>query len=231
MNQITFDVRQFDNWDFVAQPPVPIPGTRAKKVMTATEQAAFKAAVSLGKTFGLSNLLTPLDEVVKMASPPAPTATILKGSKSLTSSSLIINVSTSKETTGSLAVATSLSAVVGFVGSMGFYASSTNEIGYFSCVGGGIFINSHSASLGGECTIIKGTPSDFAGPYFGLSVSAGTGVSGGATLLFAPTISVGKPIVLTFMGCAINVSATTPTKLPVTVGVVVTNTKISKITF
>src|SRR5262249_7454651 len=96
-------------------------------------------------------------------------------------------------------------------------------------VGGGIIFNSPSLSLGAEVTWIFGTPADFSGPYFGLAVGGGVGVSGTVTLLFAPTLPLSVPLTLTLMGGSFNVSATTPTKFPVTVTIQVTNTVITRL--
>jgi hypothetical protein len=231
MNQFTVDARQLDNWDFMSQLPVKIPSGRGKKALGSTETSALKAALSVGSTFGLSPLFSTAEEVVNLASPPKPATSILKPLKNLVSSTVAIKFSSSPELTGALAVASSLSAVATALGSFGVYASTIREVGFFSSIGAGITFNTPGAAVGGEVTMILGTPSDFAGPYFGLAVGAGTGVSGAVTFLFSPVLGGTPLLILTFMGLAFNISATTPTKLPVSVTIEVTNTRIKGVRF
>ena len=214
------------------QPPVPIPSGRARRRLPPNEAAALKAALRFGKKLGISPLLGVAEEIVNIDSPTRVVTSLLRPSTgTLVSSPLIIHFSSSSELTGALAVAASLGAVVGVLGSFGVYASTIREVGVFATVGAGIFFNTPGAAAGGEVTLILGTPIDFAGPYFGISLGAGTGVGVAVTLLFAPTLPVGFPIVLTLMGLAFNVSAVTPTKLPLTVTIEVTNTRISGVRF
>jgi hypothetical protein len=231
MNQFTIDARQLDNWDFMSQLPVKIPSGRGKKPLGSTEISALKAALRIGSTFGVSPLFSTAEELVTLATPPKPTASILKPSKSLVSSTVAIKFSSSAELTGALAVASSLSAVATALGSFGVYASTIREVGFFSSIGAGITFNTPGAAVGGEVTVILGTPSDFAGPYFGIAFSAGTGVGVGVTLLFSPTLGGTPPLILTLMGLAFNVSAVTPTKLPLSVTIEVTNTRIKGVRF
>ncbi|HPE73189.1 MAG TPA: hypothetical protein PK018_13655 [Candidatus Competibacter sp.] len=234
MQQLTLDCRQLDQWDFVNQPPVRLPGTRSKKSLSTTEATALKSAIGLGSTLGLGNIFKTAEEVVNIASSPSVATSVLKPSKGiLTSPSLAIKFTSSSEVTGSIAAAGSLSAVIGVTGSFGIYASTTREIGIFSTIGGSLTLNSPGAAAGGEVTLIIGTPSDFAGPYFGVSVGVGTGVAAAVTLLFSPTFpsTPGAPLVLTYMGAAFNVSAVTPTKFPVNISIQVTNTRISGVKF
>ncbi|MCP5197045.1 MAG: hypothetical protein H6974_09710 [Gammaproteobacteria bacterium] len=234
MQQLTLDCKQLDQWDFVNQPPVRLTGTRSKKPCSTTEATALKSAIGLGSSLGLSNIFKTAEEVINIATPPRAVASVLKPSKgTLTSPSLVIKFTSSSEVTGSIAAAGSLSAVIGVTGSFGVYASTTREIGVFSTLGGSLTINSPGAAAGGEVTLIIGTPSDFSGPYFGLSVGVGTGVAAAVTLLFSPTLpsAPGAPLVLTYMGAAFNVSAVTPTKLPINISIQVTNTRISGVKF
>lgn len=231
MNQFTIDAKQLDNWDFMSQLPVKVPSGRGRKSLGSTETSALKAALSLGSTLGVSPLFSTASEIVSLATPPKPTATILKPSKSLISSTVEINFSKSVDITGALAVAGSVGAVATAIGSFGVYGSTTREVGFFSTIGAGITFNTPGAAAGGEVTVIMGTPSDFSGPYFGISLGAGVGVGGAVTLLFSPVLGGTPALVLTFMGLAFNISAVTPTKLPVNVTISVTNTRISGVKF
>lgn len=215
----------------MSQLPVKIPSGRGRNALGATETSALKAACSLGSTLGVSPLFSTASEILDLASPPKPTPSILKPTKSLVSSSVAINFSKSVDITGALAVAGSLGAVATAIGSFGVYGSTTREVGFFSTIGAGITFNTPSASAGGEVTVIMGTPADFSGAYFGITLGAGTGVSGAVTLLFSPVLGGTPALVLTFMGLAFNISATTPTKLPVSVTISVTNTRISGVKF
>ncbi|MEO8129555.1 MAG: hypothetical protein ABI822_20820 [Bryobacteraceae bacterium] len=231
MNQFKLDATQLDNWDFMSQLPVKIPSGRGNRALGSTETSALKAALRVGSAFGISPLIAAAEEVVSLSTPPKPGASILKPVKSLVSSTVAIKFSSSSELTGALAVASSLAAVGTVIGSFGLYASTIREVGFFSSVGGGITFNTPGAAAGGEITFILGTPSDFAGPYFGIAVSAGTGVSVGVTLLFSPVVGGTPALVLTLMGLAVNVSAVTPTKLPLNVTIEVTNTRITGVKF
>jgi hypothetical protein len=215
----------------MSQLPVKIPSGRSNKALGSVETSALKAALQVGSTFGLSPLLSTAQEIVNIASPPKVTTSILKPVKKLISSTVAINFSTSSELTGAIAFASSLAAVATAVGSFGIYGSTTKEVGFFSSIGAGITFNTPGASVGGEFTLILGTPTDFAGPYFGIAFSAGTGTSVGVTLLFSPAVGGTPPLILTLMGLAVNVSATTPTKLPLSVTIEVTNTQITGVKF
>jgi hypothetical protein len=232
MNQFTLDCRQLDQWDFVNQPPVAIPSGRGRTPKSPTEVAAMKAAIRLGNLFGVSPLLKTAEEVVNIASPPRVVTSLLKPSKgNLVSPRLEIKFSSSSELTVALALAGSAAAGIGVVGSAGVYGSTVREVGVFFSIGPGIFFNTPGASIGGEYTIILGTPTDFAGPYFGITLAAGAPLSAAVTLLFSPTLPLGIPLVLTLMGLAVNISLSTPTRLPLTVSIEVTNTKISGVRF
>ena len=137
---------------------------------------------------------------------------------------VVIQYSKSAFVTGAFGMSASAAVGVGVLAGAGVYASSSREIGV---VGGGIFL-SPGASSGGERTVVYGTPADFSGLYFGLSVGGGLGVmSVGGTLLFSPSMPLGVPMVLTLMGYSLGVSASTPGGLPVNVSVTVTDTKIT----
>jgi len=231
MNQFKIDATQLDNWDFMSQLPVKIPSGRGKRALGSTETSALQAALRVGSVFSISPLISTAQEIVNLASPPKATGSILKPVKNLISSTVAIKFSGSAELTGALAVASSLAAVGTAIGSFGLYASTIREVGFFSSVGAGITFNTPGAAVGGEVTVILGTPSDFAGPYFGIALSAGTGVSAGVTLLFSPVLGGTPALVLTLMGLAFNVSAVTPTKLPLNVTIEVTNTRIKGVRF
>ncbi|MEO8127849.1 MAG: hypothetical protein ABJF23_09070 [Bryobacteraceae bacterium] len=215
----------------MSQLPVKIPGGRGKNALGSTETSALKTALRIGSAFGVSPLFSTAEELIGIASPPKPGASIQKPSKSLISSTVAIKFSGSGELTGALAVASSLNAVATALGSFGVYTSTIREVGFLSSIGAGITFNTPGAAVGGELTIILGTPSDFAGPYFGLAFGIGTGVGGAVTLLFSPTLGGTPPLILMFMGLAFNISATTPTKLPLSVTIEVTNTRIKGVRF
>ena len=231
MNQFTVDARQLDNWDFMSQLPAKIPSGRGRKSLGATETSALKAALRVGSALGVSPAFSTTSEIVDLASPPKPTPSILEPAKSLISSTVGIKFSKSADITGAFAAAGSLSAIATAIGSFGVYASTTREIGFFSTIGAGITFNTPGAAAGGEVTVIRGTPGDFSGAYYGLTFGAGVGVGGAVTLLFSPTLGGTPALLLTFMGVAFNVSAVTPTKLPVSVTISVTNTRISGVKF
>ena len=231
MTQIKIDATQLANWDFMNQLPVKIPSGRGRKSLGSTEKTALKAALSLGTTLGVSPLLSTASEILSLSEPPKPTVSLLKPAINLISSTVAIRFSSSVDITGALALAGSLGAVDTAIGSFGFYGSTTPEVGFFSSIGAGITFNTPGAAAGGELTVIMGGPSDFAGPYFGVSVGAGTGVGGAVTFLFSPTLGGTPPLILTFMGLAFNISAVTPTKFPVNITIMVTNTRISGVKF
>jgi len=107
------------------------------------------------------------------------------------------------------------------VASAGLYASTTREIGTYFTLGIGLFIPGVGASIGGEFTVIVGTPSDLSGPYLSAGVSVAPAVFGvGASLLFSP----GPP--LTLMGLTISLSANTPSEIPLVIALEATDTKI-----
>lgn len=140
---------------------------------------------------------------------------------------VVIQYSKSAFVTGAFGMSASAALGVGVLAGAGVYASSSREIGVYSTAGGGIFL-SPGASSGGECTVVYGTPADFSGLYFGLSVGGGVGVmSVGGTLLFSPSMPLGVPMTLTLMGYSLGVSASTPGGLPINVSVTVTDTKIT----
>jgi hypothetical protein len=224
MDKLTFDCRQLEQWDFVKQPPVPLRSGATRQPLAPAEVAALKSAARFGKF--LTPILGTMEEVLDIASTPV-AVTVLPPAKLLIAAIPTIKFSTSRDFTGSIAIAGSASFGVGFIADMGFFASTTREVGSFVTLGTGLFFNTFGGSLGGEVTLIAGNPTDFSGPYFGVSIGAGTSVGFTETALFIPTPPPpALPTVLTFMGAAFNVSAVTPTKLPVTVALQVTDTKI-----
>jgi hypothetical protein len=229
MHQLKFDYTQLDRWDIVKQPPVPIPSGRSTKPLSAGEISTLQAAIRLGNKFNLSPVLKTMGDMIDVARGPKVVVSISPPTVSLVTPALVINMSTSNEVTFALGVAASASALFGVLGSIGFYISSTGEVGWFDTVGAGLFFNTASFSVGGELTAIAGTPTDFKGLFFGVSVGFGVGVGGTGTVLFSPTLPLGLPVVLTLMGAAFSISAVTPTKLPVTVSVEVTFTMIDKL--
>src|SRR5262249_43988670 len=197
MDQFTFDFRQLATWDVSKQPPTPLGIVGPKRPLPPNELAALKSALRFGKAF--SPILETADEIADIASKPLRATILLPSKLPITSTTppIIVKLSSSRSFTEALGVAASAAAVVGANGSLGFYASTTREVGFFSTVGGGIIFNSPSLSLGAEVTWIFGTPADFSGPYFGLAVGGGVGVSGTVTLLFAPTLPLSVPLTLT----------------------------------
>jgi hypothetical protein len=167
------------------------------------------------------------EEIVDIASKP-PSPRLLAPAKKLISP-FILKFSSSSQLTVAGAFAYSAAAGFGILGSFGLYASTMREVGYFATVGAGIFINTPGGSVGGELTLILGTPADFSGPYLGIGVGAGVAVTVTDTLLFSPTLPLTIPLTLTLMGFSFNVSASTPTRLPVTVSIEVTDTKITSL--
>ena len=190
------------------------------------EVAALKAAIRLAKP--VNPMLATLEEMIDIGSKPTRATLLAPAKMPIIGGAPIIKFSGSSQLTGAFGAAGSAAWGIGFLVSVGLYASNTPEVGVFSTLGGGIFVNTPGASIGGELTLILGTPLDFSGPYLGVSVSAGTGLGVTGTLLFSPTLPLTFPPILTLMGCSINFSAVTPTKLPLTVAITVTNTKISK---
>jgi hypothetical protein len=96
-----------------------------------------------------------------------------------------------------------------------------------------LVFNTPGLSAGIEVTLVFGGPSDLAGPYFGISVGVTlvAGIGGGVTgtVLFSPTFAGTTITSFTLMGVALNFSASTGFKLPVTVSLEMTNTRISRI--
>jgi hypothetical protein len=231
MDQFTFDCRQLDQWDSVSQPPVPVRDGSRMRPGSPKELAALKSAARFGKLF--NPLMGNLEEVVGIASKPpkvtlvAPTKMAVGGGRPR----ILFKSSPSMDMTASLAIAGSIASGIGPGGlvSMGVFASTTREWGTFVTLGGGLFFNTPTASIGGEFTSIAGTPSDFSGPYLGVSGGFGTVVGATFTVLFSPTLPLTVPLTLTFMGVAISLSAVTPADLPVTISIEVTNTRITSI--
>jgi hypothetical protein len=232
MDKFTLDCSQMERWDFVRQPPVPIVNVPPKRPLMGNDLAALQSALRWGKALGIPAARL-AGEVVDIASKPV-AATLISPTKLLAAAVSVLPVikfSTKTQITESIGLTSTVAMAIGIVGSAGVYASSAREVGAFLTGGGGVFVNTTFASTGVEFAHIFGPPSDFAGPYFGISVSVGEVLSAGATLLFAPTLPLSVPPVLTLMGVAINFSGGTPTLLPVTVSVQVTDTFITGVKF
>jgi hypothetical protein len=229
MDGFTLDCRELENWDFEAQPPIPLPNGRTPKRLQPREVTGLKSALGLGKSF--SPPLATAEELLGIAGGGVP-ATILVPPGMRLSSKYRVTFSKSPFFTGSGAIAGSANAIAGGVLAGGIYASTTREVGVFVTYGAGLFINTPAASIGQEWTFIKGTPVDFSGIYFGVGLSL-TAIPPffciGVTVLFSPTF--GTPLILTLMGLALDFQASTPTRLPATLAITVTNTKISGIKF
>lgn len=106
----------------------------------------------------------------------------------------------------------------------GIYGSTTPEFGLFAT--GGFVIGTPGASGGVELTFVFGTPSDFAGPFFSIQASVGTGAALGGSLLFSlPTTSSPS---FAFMGFTINTTAGI-SAIPVSVSIEFSNTAIKPV--
>jgi len=239
MDKFTLDCTQLAHWDYVKQPPVLVRNGASTRALPAEEAAAMKSAARLGKFFNPA--LAPLEEILDIASKPLAVKLLPPSAMSVVSAIgaavPTFKFSSSSELTGALAFAGSGAAVIGIVVSLGVYASTVREVGTFATVGGGLFFNTPGASLGGEATIILGTPADFSGPYFAVGASSGTGTALGINVLFAPetgwrpSMPPKIPKTLTLMGFAVNYSWVTPTRFGTTVSIEVTDTAISGIKF
>jgi len=226
MDQFTLDCRQLDRWDAVKQPPVPLPIGFSRRNLQPLEVAAMRTTLRFGKL--VNPALGTGEELLGLASSSV-VAKILPPSMMPVGPPPLPALALSKSTALTEAVAFVVSGndlLFGGFASAGIFTSTTREVGIFTSGGGGLFFNSAGASIGGELTIILGTPADFAGPFLGVSVGAGEPLAVTATVLFSPK----PPLTLVLMGVAMNISATTPTKLPVTVSIVVSNTEIIAIT-
>jgi len=237
MKQIIFDLRRMNAIDVTKLVPLRSVPHRA---LPPVEQAFVKTAFELGKlTDPGFKLLLEVEEIaekpnVALVFDPFPTLTAVGPAGAPRFS---ISVSRKKDVTVSAGGSASAGIVGGVAFSMGLYASSTKEVGFF-VTGGGVFGLIIGASGGPELAYIMGGPNDFSGLFFGLAASVSPlppplAVFGvGATLLFSPGPAIpipipkvppslglvgglatalpstlGIPLTLVFMGIAVNLSA------------------------
>lgn len=139
MDQFTLDCRQLDQWDFVRQPPVPVRDKGLTKRSSSLEVAALKAAIRLAKP--VNPILATLEEIIDIGSKPTRAMLLAPAKMPIIGGAPIIKFSGSRKLTGSFGVAGSAAAGIGFLVSVGLYASNTPEVGVFSTLGGGIFVN------------------------------------------------------------------------------------------
>lgn len=179
-----------------------------------TAKTALKAGLDLGKI--LDPKLALMADVVSLGT-GSPSVSTLRPATPPPS----FAISSSRNQTMAVGFAGAGFALFGSVASAGVYASTTREIGGYLTFGIGLFLPGVGASIGGEFTVIAGTPGDLSGPYLSAGVSVAPAVLGvGAALLFSP----GPP--LTLMGLTISLSANTPSEVPLTIVLEATNTKI-----
>jgi hypothetical protein len=211
MDRFTADLRQLDklNPDLLDFRPVT---AAPRQQLGPFERASLKSALSLGK--GIDSKLGLMADVLNIGDSP-PVVSVLRPA----STPVGVTISKSTHLTVAFGIAASAFAFWGGLASAGFYGSTTREVGAFFTHGIGIFFPSIGASAGGELTFILGTPSDFKGPYWSAGVSVAPAILGvGAQLLFLP----GFPLV--FMGVSVSLSANTPSELPVTFVMEITDT-------
>jgi hypothetical protein len=211
MDRFTADFRQLSQLDVGILRLRPV-AAGPRRTFPPVERSAVKASLGLGKS--IDKKLALLAETVGIGDRP-PTVTVLRPSTTMASLAL----SKSSALTVALGFGGSAFVFFGALGSVGVYGSTTREIGTYETIGMGLFFPAVGASVGGELTFVLGTPADLAGPYYSAGVTVAPAVLGvGGQLLFSP----GPP--LTFMGISISLSANTPSELPVTVTLEVTNT-------
>jgi hypothetical protein len=212
MRQFTLDLRRAGNLNpnlLTFRPVTAAP----RQPLNVTAKSALTSALALGK--GLDPKLSLMSEVTTLGSTPGVT-TVLRPAATPS-----FAVSRSTQLTMAVGFGAAGFAIFGSVASIGVYASTTREIGGYLTLGIGLFLPGVGASVGGEFTIILGTPFDLSGPYLSAGVSVAPAVFGiGAALLFSP----GPP--LTLMGLTVSLSANTPSELPLVIALEATDTKI-----
>lgn len=228
MDSFTLDCSQLANVDITTLTPKPLT-LPPQKALSRNEQSVLAAALKAGKR--VNSALGLVEEIVDLARNPIRGTLVAPATMPTLPKFPVLKFSTSIQLTGAVGLGVSAAAGLGIMGSAGVYASTTREIGVYTTYGVALVINSPGASAGYEWTFVLGTPSDFKGPYFGIAVGAGTGTAITGTLLFSPTLPLTNPLELTLMGISFNIMATTPTKLPVTVTLEVTDTKIAGFKF
>lgn len=213
MDRYTADLRQFNNLNFNLLTGRPVTAA-PQRPLGSFERTSLTAAVALGKS--LDSRLAIMQETMKVGEKP-PSVSLLRPSKPPSG----FAVSKSSQLTIAVGVGGAGFALFGSLASAGLYGSTTREIGAYFTLGFGFFLPAVGLSGGLEMTYIFGTPADFAGPYLsaGVGVSAGPVAGIGGALLFAP----GPPV--TLMGYSLTFSANTPSVLPVTIVLEVTDTK------
>lgn len=198
--------------------------------MSPNERTALFSALNFGKSFAPA--LTLPAEVLGIAIAPPP-----KSIRAPVKMPVGFAFSKSGEITMAGGLTGTAFAAIGIIVSGGVWASTTRDAGTFVTTGSGFFTNV-GASFGPEVTVILGTSADLSGPYF----SVGVGVSGpsfigvGGALLFSPSSvprfiggpgsAVTLPLTLTLMGYSFTVTANTPSPIPTTVVLEVTDTKV-----
>jgi hypothetical protein len=221
MQSFKADFRQLEQLDGASLPrPVPIKPAPPRRILSSRERDALASTLDFGKAFSPS--LGSLKEVLDIAvSPPAVSV--------LAPRRMPIGFAFSKsgEVTVAAGITGSAFAAIGISISGGVYASTTREKGTFVTSAGGIMFNV-GLSLGPELTFILGTPADLAGPYFaaGVAVSGPSFIGVGGNLLFAPSVPPTIPLTLTLMGFSFSITANTPSPIPTTVVLEVSDTKI-----
>ena len=186
----------------------------SRQALSPTSKSALKAGLDLGK--GLDSKIALMSDVASLGFAPPVTNVLRPPSRPPT-----FAISSGTDLTMAVGFAGAGFAIFGSVASAGLYASTTREIGTYFTLGIGLFIPGVGASIGGEFTVIVGTPSDLSGPYLSAGVSVAPAVFGvGASLLFSP----GPP--LTLMGLTISLSANTPSEIPLVIALEATDTKI-----
>lgn len=212
MKQYTADFRQFANIDPTKLKWTSVPVRPPTRVLSADERKALKSALAVGGA--TSQTLANCEEIIDVGFHP-PTVRLFSP---LTCPP---GFAVSKSLDLTISAGLNLSGYIGLLGTgtAGLYGSTTREIGVFATVGTGIATNA-GVSAGVEYTFIFGTPNDFRGVYIGagIGVSGSTGVGVSGMLLFSP----GPP--LTLMGYSLTVGVSSPSPIPVTVTLDVTNT-------
>ncbi|HKP63658.1 MAG TPA: hypothetical protein VJV78_43285 [Polyangiales bacterium] len=212
MKQFTLDLRQANRVDPNILSFKTVVGAPRQRLAPEVKPA-LKAALELGRHFDSKIAL--MDDVASLSF--GASATVLRPATAPAAFAL----SSSAQLTMAVGVTGWGFAIYGAGASAGVYGSTTREIGGYLTLGAGIFIPGLGLSGGGEFTVILGTPLDLSGPYLSAGVSVAPNVFGiGAALLFSP----GPP--LTLMGICVSLTANTPSAVPLTISLEVTNTKI-----
>lgn len=218
---ISCDLRQLDNFDLKnLRGARRFPTVPSRHSLSTPERVAVRNgtafAGAVGSPIGKAN------GVIEMADHP-PTVTAIRPTTMPVGMSPGTPGPSRLDLTASFGVAGSVFAGIGAVSGFGIFGSTTREIGVYTNVGAGIFLGA-GGSVGVDCSLIFGTPADFAGPFLGIGVSVTCPppavVGTGAVALFSP---VGSGFV--FMGWDIPFTVG-PQWPPVVISVTATNTSI-----